>query len=86
MTTLTATNARRVFFDLVKGATEGHQTFRIQHRLGTAILMSEDDYDGLVETLELLSQPEFGQSMKNSVKQMMEGETVSMTELFGEEK
>ncbi len=42
-----------------KGAAEGHQTFRIQHRRGAAVLLSEDDCEGLLETVELLSQPRF---------------------------
>lgn len=83
MTTITATTARRDFFDLVKGATEGHQTFRIQHRRGTAILMSEDDYEGLIETLELLSEPGFTDRMRKSVKQMEAGDTIPMDEVFG---
>lgn len=86
MTTLTATNARREFFDLIKGAAEGHQTFRIQHRRGAAVLMSEADYDGLMESLELLSLPGFRKRLNASVKQMKSGDTVSLDELLGPEK
>ena len=86
MTTLTATTARRDFFDLVKGAAEGHRTFRIQHRRGAAVLISEDDYEGLLESLELLSLPGFRQRLKASIKQMKAGDTVPMEELFGEKK
>ena len=86
MTTLTATTARREFFDIIKRAAEGHRTFRIQHRRGAAVLISEDDYEGLLETLELLSLPGFRQRLKASIKQMKAGETVSMDELFGEKK
>jgi len=83
MTTLTATAARRDFFDLVKGATEGHKAIRIQHRQGTAVLLSETDYEGLLETLELLSIPGFRASIKKSVAQMRRGETVSLAEALG---
>jgi len=86
MTTLTATTARREFFDLVKGAAEGHRTFRIQHRRGAAVLISEDDYESLLETLELLSLPRFRQRLKASIKQMKAGDTVSMDEFFVEKK
>ena len=86
MTTLTATTARREFFDLVKGAAEGHRTFRIQHRRGAAVLISEDDYEGLLESLELLSMPGFRQRLKASIKQMKTGDTISMDELFGDKK
>jgi antitoxin YefM len=83
MTTIPATAARRDFFDLVKGAAEGHQTYRIQHRKGTAVLMAEDDYDSLIETLELLSIPGFRASIKRSVRQARAGQTISMDQLFG---
>ena len=86
MTTLTATTARREFFDLVKGAAEGHRTFRIQHRRGAAVLISEDDYEGLLESLELLSLPGFRQRLKASIKQMKTGDTISMDELFGDKQ
>jgi antitoxin YefM len=83
MTTIPATAARRDFFDLVKGAAEGHKTFRIQHRKGAAVLMSEEDYEGLIETLELLSIPGFRASIKRSVRQAKAGKTISAAELFG---
>ncbi len=83
MTTITATTARREFFDIVKGAAEGHKTYRIQHRQGSAILMSEEDYEGLLETLDLLSLPEFRRRLKASVKQVKAGDTVSMKDVFG---
>jgi len=84
MTTLTATDARREFFDVVKGATDKHQIYRIRHRRGSVVLLAEDDYDSMVETLELLSTPGFRQSLKKSVEQMRKGETVSLEEVFGE--
>lgn len=84
MTTLTATDARREFFDVVKGATDKHQIYRIHHRRGSVVLLAEDDYDSMVETMELLSTPGFRQSLKKSVEQMRKGETVSLEEVFGE--
>ena len=82
MTTLTATTARKEFFDLVKGAAEGHRTYRIQHRKGAAVLLSEEDYEGLLETLDLLSMPDFQKRLRSSTNQMKAGNTVSMLELF----
>jgi antitoxin YefM len=84
MTTLTATDARRGFFDVVKGATDKHQIYRIHHRRGSVVLMAEDDYENMIETLELLSTPGFRQSLRKSVEQMLRSETVSFEEVFGE--
>jgi antitoxin YefM len=44
--------------------------------------MSEEEYDSMVETLELLSIPGFRQSLKKSVAQMRKGETVSFEDIF----
>jgi antitoxin YefM len=85
MTTLTATHARREFFNVVKGATDKHQIYRIHHRRGSVVLMAEDDYESILETMELLSTPGFRQSLKRSVAQMHKGETVSFAEVFGEQ-
>ena len=84
MTTMTATDARREFFDVVKGATDKHQVFRIHHRHGSVVLMSENDYESLIETMELLSTPGFRKSLKRSVDQMHKGDTLSFEEVFGE--
>lgn len=83
MTTLTATDARREFFELVKGATKKHKVYRIHHRDGSAVLMSEEDYESLLESLNLLSIPGFRESMKRSVRQMKRGDTLSLDEVFG---
>ena len=83
MTTLTATAARRDFFDLVKGVTSKHQVYHIHHRGGDAVLLSEEDYEGLLETLELLSLPGFRESMEKSVAQMNKGQTMSFDEVLG---
>ena len=84
MTTLTATEARREFFNLVKRTSKGHRVYRIRHRNGSAVLMSEEDYESLMESLELLAIPGFRASMKRSVAQMKRGETLSFEEALGD--
>ena len=79
-----ATNARNEFFEMIRNANEQHQIYRIQHRKGNAVLMSEDEYDSLIETLELLSIPGFSESMKRSVEQMKSGQTVPFDDVFGD--
>ena len=83
MNKLTATDARRDFFDIVRGATQKHQVYRIQHRNGSVVLLSEEEYDSLIETLELLSIKGFRESIQRSVDQIKRGETVSFEEVFG---
>ena len=83
MNKLTATDARRDFFDIVRGATQKHQVYRIQHRNGSVVLLSEEEYDSMIETLELLSIKGFRESIQRSVDQIKRGETVSFEEVFG---
>ncbi|NCC50206.1 MAG: type II toxin-antitoxin system Phd/YefM family antitoxin [Spartobacteria bacterium] len=84
MTTLTATAARKDLFDLVKNVTNKHEVYHIHHRSGDAVLLSEKDYDSLVETLELLSIPGFRESMKKSISQMNKDQTMSFDEVLGD--
>ena len=83
MNKLTATDARRDFFDILRGATQKHQVYRIQYRNGSVVLLSEEEYDSLIETLELLSIKGFRESIERSVDQIKRGETVSFEEVFG---
>ena len=84
MTTITATNARQDFFEIVKGATEKHEIYHIHHRKGDVVLMSADEYESLVETLELLATPGFKQGFELAQKEVQEGNTVSFDKVFGE--
>ena len=81
-----ATRARNEFFEMIRKANEHHQIYRIQHRKGNVVLMSEDEYDSLIETIELLSIPGFAESMQRSVEQMKSGQTVSFGDVFGNSK
>ena len=83
-TEMSATDARRDFFEIVKGATEKHEIFRIQHRKGPVVLLSAEDYDNLIETLELLSTKDFSKRLEQSIDQVKKGETFSMKEVFGD--
>ena len=86
MTTLTATAARKGFFELLKGANERHEVYHIRHRNGDAVLMSEEEFDSLMETLELLSSPGFREEFEVAKAEAEAGETVAFEEVFGEEQ
>jgi len=84
MITMTATEARKNFFELIKQASQRHETIEVQHKLGKAVIMSADDYESLQETLHLLSQPDFKQTFQQSVSEADSGEVASFEEVFGE--
>ena len=81
---ITATDARRKFFEIVKGATEKHLIYRIQHPKGAVVMLSEEEYDNLIETLELLSIPGLLKSLNRSIDQMNKNDTYSMDNVFGD--
>ena len=82
MPTLTATDARKGFFEMLKGATKKHRIYHIHHKNGDVVLLSEEEFENLRETLELLSIPGFRKKITESVKQMKKGETVSFEKVF----
>jgi antitoxin YefM len=84
MTTLTATDARKGLFDLLRGANERHEIYHIRHRQGDAVLMSEAEYDSLIETLGLLSASGFNESFEQARAEAQTGDTRSFDEVFGE--
>ena len=86
MTTMTATDARKGFFELLKNANERHEIYHIRYRSGDAVLMSQDEFDSLQETLELLSAPGFREGFEITRKEAASGDTVSFEEAFGEEQ
>ena len=83
MTTLTATAARKDFFGILKNTNEQHEIYHIHHRSGDAVLMSEQEYDNLNESLELLSSPGFREGFERSRQEEHSGETVSFEDVFG---
>ena len=84
MVTMTATEARKSFFELIKQANQQHEIIEVQHKTGNAVIMSAEDYESLQETLHLLSQPNFKQTFDQSVKEADEGQTDSFEDVFGE--
>ena len=81
--TVTATEARQNLFKLVRRSVKGHVPVRITSKEGDAILVSEEDYEGLLETLELLSVPGMRKSIQEARADIRAGRTKSLKEIFG---
>ena len=84
MSTITATNARKSFFDLIKGVNQKHEIYHISHKDGAAVLMSEEEFESLQETLDLLSTKGFREDFDRARKEIEQGDTVSFEDVFGE--
>ena len=83
MTTVTATNARKNWFDILKRSVRGHRIYEITSKDGEVVLLSKEDYDNLVETLELASVPGLVKSVHHARQEIKQGKTYSMEEVFG---
>ena len=84
MIDLTATDARKSFFELVRAVSENHESYRVRHRSGNVVIVSEAEYESLLETMDLFSAPGFREGFHQSVSEAAAGETVGFEEVFGE--
>ena len=68
MTTINATKARTELYKLLDQVAETHEPVHITGRRGTAVLISEDDWRSIQETLHLLSIPGMRESIVEGMK------------------
>ena len=68
MTTLNATEARSKLYSLIDEAAETHEPIFITGKRGNAVLLSEEDWRAINETLYLLSIP----GMRESIREGMD--------------
>jgi len=70
MTTLNATEARANLYSLIDEASTTHKPIRITGKRSNAILLSEDDWNAINETLFLVSIP----GMRDSIIKGLESD------------
>ena len=81
MKTLTTSAARSDLYNLVHTSIRAQTPVRITSKTGNAILLSESEYDSLLETAERLAVPGLVQSIKKADKELSRGEFVTLDEL-----
>jgi antitoxin YefM len=77
MTTISATEARKQLYKLLDDVAQSHEPVQITGKRGSAVLVSEDDWRAVQETLYLVSIP----GMRESI---LEGMGTPADELEGE--
>lgn len=82
MVTITTTNARSNLFQIVKKTAKGQAPTKISSKDGNVVLISEDDYESLLETAELLSITGFKDSIAKADKEIKEGKLYTFEETF----
>ena len=68
MTTLSASEARAKLYKLLDEAAESHEPIQITGKRNNAVLISEDDWRSIQETLHLLSIPGMRESIRKGLK------------------
>ena len=84
MNQISATNARSNLYELFKKTVSGHLLTRISSKEGNVILLSEEDYESLVETAELLSVKGLKKSIEKADKEIKERDLFTLEDIFGE--
>ena len=77
MTTMSATEARKQLYKLLDDVSQSHEPVQITGKRGNAVLVSEDDWRAVQETLYLVSIPRMRESI-------LEGMATPADELEGE--
>ena len=68
MTTLTASQARAQLYKLVDRTADSHEPVQITGKRNNAVLISEEDWRSIQETLYLLSMPGMRESIRKGLK------------------
>jgi len=63
VTTITATEARKLLYKLLDDVSDSHEPIQITGKRGNAVLVSQDDWDAVQETLYLVSIPGMRESI-----------------------
>jgi prevent-host-death family protein len=68
MTTLSATEARKTLYSLVDDVAASHEPIQIVGKRNTAVLIAEEDWRAIQETLFLTSIPGMRESIQDGIK------------------
>jgi antitoxin YefM len=68
MAAVNATNARKNLYRLIKEVSDSHEPLTITGRGNAAVLVGEDDWRAIQETLYLLSIPGMSESIRKGLK------------------
>jgi len=79
MATITATEARSKLFRLIDEAAESHQPVLISGKRNSAVLVSQEDWAAIQETLYLLSIPGMRESIRKGMETPLEKTSTKLT-------
>jgi len=81
------TDAKNKLLDLIRKLAEKNEVLAITRGgVPAAVLLSPERYEGLLETIEILSDTHAMQSIRRSLQQARRGRWMSEEEVFGKTK
>jgi antitoxin YefM len=84
---VSVTEAKNRFLDLIRGLKSRQEIVAITREgVPAAVLLSIDQFEGLMETIEILSDRQAMRSLRRSLKQAESGEWVSHEAVFGRDR
>jgi len=84
LTTTTTSNAKAHFIAMVRKVHEFGQTYLITHRgEDSAVLLGSEDYEGLLETLDILKNSKVSLAISESLKDLKKGNVYSFEDVVG---
>lgn len=72
MTSITATEARKTLYKLVEDVSGSHEPVQITGKRGNAVLVGEDDWRAVQETMHLLSVPGMRESIVEGMAESLD--------------
>jgi antitoxin YefM len=82
--TISASEARRDLFPLIKRVNDDHLPVRISSKGGDSVLMSADDYEAWQETVYLLRSPANARRLMEAVARDRAGDAAAVTKTLDE--
>jgi prevent-host-death family protein len=72
MSAINVTSARKQLYKLVQDVQESHEPIIITGKTGSAVLVSEEDWNSIEETMYLLSIPGMKESIKSGLNEPLD--------------
>lgn len=72
MSTINVTNARRELYKLIQEINESHEPVHITGKKGSVVMVAEDDWKAIEETLYLTSIPGMRESILDGMQEPIE--------------
>ncbi|MBN2483247.1 MAG: type II toxin-antitoxin system Phd/YefM family antitoxin [Candidatus Omnitrophica bacterium] len=87
LTITTTSNAKAKFISMVRKVHDLGQAYMITHRgEDSAVLLSHEDYEGLLETIDILKNNKIIAEIMQSLKDLEEGVIHSFEEVVGRQQ